>query len=76
VDRIGTGDPETAKGPGLTARQAEVFEAAHRAGYFEIPREATLRDVAERTSVNKSTASETLRRAVRNLVEWYDPTGT
>ncbi|MEF8772086.1 helix-turn-helix domain-containing protein [Halodesulfurarchaeum sp.] len=76
VDRIGTGEPETANRPGLTARQEEVFEAAHRAGYFEIPREATVRDVAERTSVNKSTASETLRRAVRNLVEWYDPAET
>ena len=76
VDRIGNGDAKPKNGPGLTARQAEVFEAAHRAGYFEIPREATVQDVAEQTSVNKSTASETLRRAVRNLVEWYAPVET
>lgn len=76
VDRIGNGDSKPTNGPGLTARQAEVFEAAHRAGYFEIPREATVQDVAEQTSVNKSTASETLRRAIRNLVEWYAPVET
>ncbi|MDZ7850528.1 MAG: helix-turn-helix domain-containing protein [Halodesulfurarchaeum sp.] len=74
VDRIGEA-VETANGPSLTARQTEVFEAAHRAGYFEIPREATIQAVADRTSVSKSTASEILRRAVRNLVDWYDPSG-
>lgn len=74
VDRIGE-QVETSNGPGLTARQTEVFEAAHRAGYFEIPREASIQAVADRTSVSKSTASEILRRAVRNLVDWYDPSG-
>jgi predicted DNA binding protein len=74
VDRIGE-DLETANGPGLTDRQLEVVEAAHRAGYFEIPRQASIQAVANRTSVSKSTASEILRRAVRNLVDWYDPSG-
>lgn len=74
VDRVGE-DVETSNGPGLTARQTDVFEAAHRAGYFEIPREASIQAVADQTSVSKSTASEILRRAVRNLVDWYDPSG-
>lgn len=74
VDRIGDA-VETSTGPGLTTRQTEVLEAAHRAGYFEIPREASIQAVADRTSVSKSTASEILRRAIRNLVDWYDPSG-
>ena len=74
VDRIGSG-PEMTNGPDLTARQTEVFEAAHRAGYFEIPRKASIQEVANQTSVSKSTANETLRRAVRNLVDWYDSSG-
>ena len=74
VERVGEG-AETTNGPDMTPRQVEVFEAAHRAGYFEIPRGASVADVAARTSVTKSTASEILRRAVRNLVDWYDPVG-
>ncbi|MDR5656444.1 MAG: helix-turn-helix domain-containing protein [Halobacteriota archaeon] len=74
VDRIGDAEPtDLASGPGLTDRQRTVFAAAYGAGYFEIPREATIGAVAEQTDVSKSTASEILRRAVRNIVEWYAP---
>lgn len=63
-------------GPALTDRQAEVFETAHRLGFFEIPREATVEAVAGEAGVSKSTASDVLRRAIRNLAEWYVPDGT
>lgn len=47
----------------LTDRQREVLETAFRAGYFEVPREANLEDVAVRLGVDKSTVSGVLRRA-------------
>jgi predicted DNA binding protein len=55
----------------LTARQREVLAAALRAGYFEVPRECTLADVAAAVGVDKSTASGVLRRGEARLVAWY-----
>lgn len=74
VEYVGYDGPSTAATqPNLTDRQAEVFAAAYELGYFEIPRTASVEDVAQETGVTKSTASDTLRRAVRNLLEWYGP---
>lgn len=52
----------------LTARQREVVEVAHEAGYFEIPRTASVADVAETLELDPSTVGEHLQRAQRNLV--------
>lgn len=60
-------DPETL----LTDRQRECLGAALRAGYFEVPRECTLADVAEQMGVDKSTASETLRRGSARVLKWF-----
>lgn len=58
--------------PGLlTERQEQVVETALREGYFEIPRESTLAEVAEKLGVDKSSASEVLRRAEANILKWY-----
>lgn len=55
----------------LTDRQREVLGVARRAGYYEVPRRTTLQAVAERVDIDKSTASEILRRAEGRLVDWY-----
>ena len=55
----------------MTDRQREVLETARRMGYFEVPRACTLADVAEREAVDKSTASEILRRGQDRIVSWY-----
>lgn len=55
----------------LTDRQREVVGVARRAGYYEVPRRTTLQTVAERVDIDKSTASEILRRAEGRLVDWY-----
>lgn len=74
VERVsGEETPPIPDGPALTDRQSNVFSKAHQMGYFEIPRTATVEDVARETGVSKSTASDILRRAMRNLVEWYMP---
>lgn len=52
----------------LTDRQLEVVEEAYRSGYFEVPRQASAKDVATRLSVDPSTVAEHLQRAERNLV--------
>ncbi|SEK29929.1 helix-turn-helix domain-containing protein [Haloferax larsenii] len=52
----------------LTDRQREVLDVAVRAGYYEVPREATHRDIAAELSVAPGTVSEHLQRIEANLV--------
>jgi hypothetical protein len=55
----------------LTARQRECLDVALHSGYFEVPRESTLAEVADALDVDKSTASVTLRRATSRIVDWF-----
>lgn len=55
----------------LTDRQRELLETAVRLGYFEVPRESTLAEVAENLDIDKSTASTVLRRGESTLVKWF-----
>ena len=55
----------------LTDRQREILETAVREGYFEVPRECTLADLAERVGADKSTVSTVLRRGEGNLVKRF-----
>lgn len=52
----------------VTDRQREVLEAALRAGYFEVPRACTLDELATELEIDKSTASEILRRGERRIL--------
>ncbi|WP_440765996.1 helix-turn-helix domain-containing protein [Natronorubrum sp. DTA7] len=61
----------TDSGALLTDRQRELLEAAIREGYFEIPRECTLAELAETLEIDKATASTTLRRGEAALVKWF-----
>jgi len=60
-------DPETL----LTERQREVLRVALRHGYFAVPRDCRLADVADAVGVDKSTASETIRRGSGAILEWF-----
>lgn len=53
----------------LTARQREALDVAIRSGYFEVPRESTLAEVADALDVDTSTASGVIRRATATLVK-------
>ena len=55
----------------VTDRQRELLVAAFRGGYFEVPRECTLTDVATTVGIDKSTASTILRRGEARLVAWF-----
>lgn len=52
----------------LSARQREAVEAGLALGYYDVPRGATHRDVAERLGCAPSTASEHLQKAEAKLV--------
>lgn len=55
----------------LTDRQRELLLAAVDLGYYDVPREATLTEVAERVGIAKSTCSETLQRVERTVVREF-----
>jgi predicted DNA binding protein len=62
-------DPE--RGPPrdrLTARQRETLRLAHERGYFEIPREVTLDDLADELGVSNQAVSERLRRGCTHVI--------
>ncbi|MBX0297955.1 helix-turn-helix domain-containing protein [Halomicroarcula sp. F27] len=52
----------------ITAKQREILLAALEHGYFEIPRETTLKELGDMVGITKRAASERLRRAHTNLV--------
>lgn len=53
----------------LSPRQREALRAAHRLGYYEIPRAVTTADVADELGVARRTAEEHLRRAENQVVD-------
>lgn len=56
-------------GDGLTNHQREALRIAYELGYFEIPRQASLEEVAAEFDISPSAASERLRRAQTQLIE-------
>ncbi|MGQ0536813.1 MAG: helix-turn-helix domain-containing protein [Methanobacteriota archaeon] len=68
-----TTDPrdEGPASPRLTPRQRIALLAAVRAGYYEIPRRVTLRDLAGEMTMSATALSELLRRAEATLVLAY-----
>jgi hypothetical protein len=52
----------------LTPRQREHLTLAYRLGYFDVPRECTLAELADELGVDKSSASETIRRGTARIV--------
>jgi predicted DNA binding protein len=52
----------------LTDRQRNYVLVTHNHGYFDVPRDATLAEVAATLGVDPSSASETIRRATDHVV--------
>lgn len=69
VEEIGTYDrPHATIIGGLTDRQIEAIETATRLGYYDVPRTASLSDVADVLSCAESTASNLLRNAESSVI--------
>ncbi|RZV10475.1 DNA binding protein with HTH domain [Natrinema hispanicum] len=56
----------------LTDRQEEVLEIAHENGYYDIPRQTSVREIADEAGCSKSTAANHLRKAEARLVALYE----
>ena len=57
--------------PILTLNQEKILRMAQNEGYFQIPRQITLRDLAQKLEIAPSSLSETFRRIYRNLATDY-----
>lgn len=62
------GEPEP-PGDGLTDRQQEALRTAYELGYFDIPRQASLEEVATELDISASSVSERLRRAQTQVIQ-------
>ncbi len=68
IDAIRTHSLENLEGL-LTPSQARIFELAKSAGYWEVPRRATLRDLAQSLDLSRSTISEALALVEKKLID-------
>lgn len=52
----------------LTDRQLEVLQTAYDLGFYDVPRGATIDEVATEIGIDEGTVSEHLQRAERNIL--------
>jgi DNA-binding CsgD family transcriptional regulator len=72
LERIGEYQPESQRLSALfTERQLDVFDLAVQQGYYEVPRETTHRELADRLGLATGTVSEHLQRIESKLVQAY-----
>lgn len=57
--------------PELTARQAELLQVCKDRGYYAVPRQATLRDIAADLGISPTALSRALRRAEARILSAY-----
>lgn len=57
----------------IPSRQRELLNIAFELGYFEIPRGVTLEEIAEEMGITKTTASNHLRKAQREVFHFLLP---
>lgn len=69
VEAIREMEGEPALRYGLTDRQYSTLVLAAERGYYDVPREATLEDLADDLGVSHQSLSERLRRGTEALVE-------
>lgn len=55
----------------VTPRRRRVLNEALDAGYFDIPRGATLKEIADDLGIAKTTASQHLRKAEKNIMRFF-----
>lgn len=59
----------------LTGKQYEAFQIALESGYFEVPRQTNLSELAERLGISSQALSKRLRRAQQTLGQRIFETG-
>jgi predicted DNA binding protein len=66
--KMGKFEPKTGV---LTEKQERIFWLALKGGFFDYPRKAGMRELADKLGIRSSTLSEILRRGTRRLLEDY-----
>ncbi|MFB6126510.1 MAG: helix-turn-helix domain-containing protein [Halolamina sp.] len=61
-------EPMTAGMQNMTDGQRDIIEHAYDAGYFEVPRQITLAEIAADVGVSDQAVNERLRRGLRTLI--------
>lgn len=69
VRRIRNGSEMTPNGIDLSSDQYEALKHAYQQGYFEVPREKTLAELADELDISHQALSERIRRAMK---EYFD----
>ncbi|MFC6976574.1 helix-turn-helix domain-containing protein [Halomicroarcula sp. GCM10025709] len=69
LSRLTRDGESEAPGNGLTDHQQEALRTAYELGHFDIPRRASLEQIADELDISASSASERLRRAQAQLIE-------
>lgn len=69
VQRVQTGEPSrAARAARLTDPQRETLRTALETGYFSIPRQISLKELADRHGVSDAATSQRLRRGIESLL--------
>lgn len=71
LDRLYESNGDNKRVPGVSEKQHEALLAAYEAGYFAVPRQASLRDVADSLDISRSALAERLQRGQSHLLEHY-----
>ncbi|MDX1748148.1 MAG: helix-turn-helix domain-containing protein [Halobacteriales archaeon] len=70
LKQLGAADAGPRSGePAVTRKQRETLVHAFEAGYFDIPRQVTLADIADDLGITEQGVSERLRRGLAGLLE-------
>lgn len=56
-------------GQGMTEPQRELLEKAYQRGFFDVPRQITLSELADEEGISSPAVSERMRRAIQALIE-------
>ncbi|AXR79087.1 helix-turn-helix domain-containing protein [Natrarchaeobaculum sulfurireducens] len=57
--------------PGVSEKQHEALRVAYEEGYFDVPRRASLREVADVLEISRSALAERLHRGQSHVFEHY-----
>lgn len=76
IEQIGPEAAEVDDGSLLTPRQHEALVLASTSGYYEVPRQTSLRELAPQMGISAASLSELLRRAEERLAQAYLRTTT
>lgn len=68
LKRLFTPDTPRRREHDLTSQQLETLVVAAERGYFDVPRQATLEDIARELDISSTAVSERLRRGLFTLV--------